>query len=39
METGEFQGMIPTKVKLEDRLKKLVGKAPVMVFMKGDPEV
>jgi len=38
METGEFQGMIPIKVKLEDRLKKLVGKAPVMIFMKGDPE-
>lgn len=38
METGELQGMIPIKVKLEDRLKKLVGKAPVMVFMKGDPE-
>jgi len=38
METGELQGMIPIKVKLEDRLKKLVSKAPVMVFMKGDPE-
>jgi len=38
METGELQGMIPIKVKLEDRLKKLISKAPVMVFMKGDPE-
>jgi len=38
METGELQGMIPIKVKLEDRLKKLVSKAPVVVFMKGDPE-
>jgi len=38
IEAGELQSMIPIKVKLEDRLKKLVSKAPVMVFMKGDPE-
>lgn len=38
IEAGELQSIIPIKVKLEDRLKKLVSKAPVMVFMKGDPE-
>ena len=39
IEAGELQTMIPTKVQLDDKLKKLVNKAPVMVFMKGDPEV
>jgi len=38
METGDLQSMIPIKVKLEDRLKKLVNQSPLMVFMKGDPE-
>jgi len=39
IENGELQSMIPTKVQLEDRLKKLINQAPVMVFMKGNPEV
>jgi len=38
IEAGELQTMIPTKVTLEDKLKKLINKAPVMVFMKGDRE-
>ena len=31
--------MIPTKVKLEDRLKSIINKAPLVIFMKGDPDV
>jgi len=38
VEAGELQTMIPTKEDLDDKLKKLVNKAPVMVFMKGDPQ-
>jgi len=38
VEAGELQTMIPTKVQLDDKLKKLVNKAPLMVFMKGDPQ-
>eukprot|EP00092_Neocalanus_flemingeri_P010044 GFUD01010825.1.p1 GENE.GFUD01010825.1~~GFUD01010825.1.p1 ORF type:complete len:327 (+),score=92.51 GFUD01010825.1:41-1021(+) len=38
IEGGEFQTMIPIKVQLDDKLKKLVNKASVMVFMKGDPQ-
>jgi len=34
---GELQSMLPTKVKLEDRLKAIINKAPVVIFMKGDP--
>ena len=39
IEDGELQSMIPTKVQLEDKLKSLINKAPLVVFMKGDPEV
>ena len=28
--------MLPTRVKLEDRLKALINKAPLVIFMKGD---
>merc|ERR1712098_129927 len=38
IENGELQSMIPTKVQLEDKLKSLINKAPLVVFMKGDPE-
>merc|ERR1719219_1726693 len=38
LEAGELQSMIPTKVTLEDRLKSLINKAPLMIFMKGDPK-
>ena len=36
LEAGELRSMIPTKVTLEDRLKILINKAPLMIFMKGD---
>lgn len=39
VEAGELQSIIPTKVTLEDRLKSLINKAPLMIFMKGDPKV
>ena len=39
VEAGEMQSMLPTKVTLEDRLKSLINKAPLMIFMKGDPKV
>jgi len=38
IENGELQSMIPTKVQLEDKLKSLINKASLVVFMKGDPE-
>merc|ERR1719384_1630658 len=37
IQAGELQPMLPTRVKLEDRLKALINKAPVVIFMKGDP--
>ena len=39
LEAGELRSMIPTKVTLEDRLKILINKAPLMIFMKGDRTV
>ena len=39
VEAGEMQSMLPTKVTLEDRLKSLINKAPLMIFMKGDRKV
>ena len=39
VEAGELQSMIPKKTSLEDRLKQLVNRAPLLVFMKGDPQV
>lgn len=38
IESGEFESQLPEQVKLEDRLKSLTNKAPVMLFMKGDPQ-
>jgi len=38
VEAGELQSMIPKKTSLEDRLKQLVNRAPLLVFMKGDPQ-
>ncbi|XP_069140493.1 glutaredoxin-3-like [Argopecten irradians] len=38
VETGEFESQLPEQVKLEDRLKSLINKASVMLFMKGDPQ-
>jgi Grx4 family monothiol glutaredoxin len=37
--SGEFQDMMPKEETLEERLGKLVKKAPVMLFMKGNPNV
>ena len=39
LEAGELQTMIPTKVTLEDRLKALTNRSPLIIFMKGDPKV
>ena len=39
LEAGELKDIIPTKVTLEERLKTLVNKAPLMIFMKGDRKV
>jgi len=39
VQSGDIQSMIPTKVNLEDRLKTLINKGNVMVFMKGEPSV
>nr|AMA01982.1 Glutaredoxin-3 [Haliotis discus discus] len=38
VETGELESQLPVQIKLEDRLKQLVNKAPVMLFMKGQPD-
>jgi len=37
--SGEFQSMLPaSETSLEDRLKALVSREPVMLFMKGSPD-
>ena len=36
-ENGELESTVPKKMKLDDRLKKLINQHSVMVFMKGDP--
>jgi Grx4 family monothiol glutaredoxin len=38
LETNELQSKLPVKHSLDDRLKSLINKAPVMVFMKGDAQ-
>ncbi|KAJ3176631.1 Glutaredoxin 3 [Geranomyces variabilis] len=38
IESGEFQTMVPAEEDLNTRLKSLINKAPVMLFMKGDAE-
>ncbi|XP_045606464.1 glutaredoxin 3 isoform X1 [Procambarus clarkii] len=35
-DSGELGSMLPKKQKLEDRLKVLINKAPLMIFMKGE---
>lgn len=37
IESGEFLSQLPSKESLEDRLKGLINKDRVMLFMKGDP--
>lgn len=34
--SGELGSMLPKRQKLEDRLKNLINKAPLMIFMKGN---
>ncbi|KAK3932073.1 Glutaredoxin-3 [Frankliniella fusca] len=36
-QSGELESMLPKKLSLEERLKGLINKAPVMIFMKGNP--
>ncbi|KAF2352226.1 Monothiol glutaredoxin-related, partial [Trinorchestia longiramus] len=36
--SGELAGMLPKKQNLDERLKSLINKAPLVVFMKGEPE-
>jgi len=36
--SGELGPMLPKRQNLDDRLRGLTNKAPLMVFMKGDPE-
>lgn len=36
-ESGELDSMLPKRVSLDERLKSLINKAKVMVFMKGNP--
>lgn len=36
-ESGDLEGMLPKRVSLDQKLKSLINKAPVMVFMKGNP--
>lgn len=38
VESGELESQLPQQEKLEDRLKKLINKSNVMLFMKGNPE-
>lgn len=41
VQTGEFKSMIPAKAAeetLDDRLKKLINRSKVMLFMKGSPD-
>ncbi|TPX34859.1 hypothetical protein SmJEL517_g02636 [Synchytrium microbalum] len=37
VDANELQAMLPKEEPLNDRLKKLINKAKVMLFMKGDP--
>lgn len=36
--SGDLKSMVPTKVDLDARLKELTNSAPIMIFMKGNPE-
>nr|QSX72247.1 glutaredoxin 3 [Halichondria panicea] len=37
-ENGELEEILPKRISLDDRLKSLTNKAPIMLFMKGSPE-
>ena len=39
MYSGDLKSMVPTKVDIDARLKELINSAPIMIFMKGNPEV
>lgn len=38
IESGELEAQLPKQTSLEDRLKGLINKSDVMLFMKGDPD-
>ncbi|KAK7485904.1 hypothetical protein BaRGS_00022899 [Batillaria attramentaria] len=38
VESGELQSVLPAEEDLDTRLKKLVNKSPIMLFMKGSPD-
>ncbi|XP_067133719.1 glutaredoxin-3 [Centruroides vittatus] len=38
-ENGELENLLPKKQSLNQRLEALIKKAPVMIFMKGNPDV
>lgn len=38
IESGELESQLPKQTSLEDRLKSLITKSDVMLFMKGDPD-
>lgn len=38
VQSGDIQEILPTKLKLEERLKSIINRAPLLIFMKGDPE-
>lgn len=37
VESGELKSLLPSEEDLDTRLKALINRAPVMLFMKGDP--
>ncbi|KAJ3121184.1 Glutaredoxin 3 [Nowakowskiella sp. JEL0407] len=37
VESGDFQQMVPKVESLNDKLKRLINQAPVMIFVKGSP--
>lgn len=38
IESGELEAQLPKQTSLEDRLKGLINKSDIMLFMKGDPD-
>ena len=36
---GDLKTMLPIKVDIDARLKELINSAPIIIFMKGSPEV
>lgn len=38
IDSGELADKLPKKVSMEGKLKALINKSPIMVFMKGSPD-